>query len=217
MRVLVFDTETTGLPPSRYPPSESTISKWPYVVQLSFVIYDTSNKKTLCEHDYIISLPKGVEIPEKAKEIHGISSSISKNRGYSMASILEIFTLCVNQCQCVVAHNIDFDLNMIDVECKRHNQANPFSSEKIYYCTMNKTTKLCNILREYRNPGPNGDVRLETFVKKPTLTELHYHLFQSKPTGVHNSMIDVRVCLRCFLKVVFDYTLHFTQKELSYL
>ena len=59
MRVLVFDTETTGLPPSRYPPSESTISKWPYVVQLSFVIYDTSNKKTLCDHDYIISLPKG--------------------------------------------------------------------------------------------------------------------------------------------------------------
>lgn len=35
--------------------------------------------------------------------------------------------------------------------------------------------------------------------KWPSLTELHRHLFNSDPTGMHNSMMDILVTLRCFL------------------
>ena len=216
MKVLVFDTETTGLPPSRFPCSKNNIDKWPHVVQLSYIVYDTDSKKIVQEHDNIICLPEGIVIPPESETIHGISNSISKNRGIHMESALEIFCLCIKQSQCIVAHNIDFDLNMIDAECKRLHQTNPFTDEKMYYCTMNKTKDLCNLLRTYRNPGPNGVVRMETYLKKPTLKELHQHLFKRTPTGLHDSMVDVRVCLRCFLKVVYDETLDFTAAKLQW-
>ena len=40
MRVLVFDTETTGLFPPR-----NEIAKYPYIVQISWFIYDFGDNK----------------------------------------------------------------------------------------------------------------------------------------------------------------------------
>jgi len=37
MRVLVFDTETSGLPTEKNPSIYET-QKWPYIIQLSFAI-----------------------------------------------------------------------------------------------------------------------------------------------------------------------------------
>ena len=167
-------------------------------------MYDTETHKIVHEQDDIIRLPDDVEIPEDSIAVHGITKKLSKNRGIHIDSALEIFSLYVKQCQCVVAHNIDFDMTMIDVECIRTGINYPFTSEKIYYCTMNKTKDLCNLIRKYRNIGPNGEPRMETYIKKPTLNELHMHLFKRSPKGLHDALIDVRVCLRCFLKVVYN-------------
>jgi len=41
MRVLVFDTETTGLPQTKIL-NPDTLNQWPTIVQFSFVIYDLS-------------------------------------------------------------------------------------------------------------------------------------------------------------------------------
>ena len=37
--------------------------------------------------------------------------------------------------------------------------------------------------------------------------ELHEHLFNSIPDGLHNSMVDILVCLRCYIKMTFDIDL----------
>ena len=42
VKVLVFDTETTGLPPSKWL-NKRELEQWPYMIQLAFIIYDTSN------------------------------------------------------------------------------------------------------------------------------------------------------------------------------
>ena len=215
MKVIVFDTETTGLIPSRFPRIASNLEKYPYIVQLSYIVYDTDNHKILHEQDDIIRLPDDVEISEDSIAVHGITKKLSKNRGIHIDSALEIFSLYVKQCQCVVAHNIDFDMTMIDVECIRTGINYPFTSEKIYYCTMNKTKDMCNIVRKFRNIGPNGQVRMESYVKKPTLNELHVHLFKLSPKGLHDALIDVRVCLRCFLKVVYNIDYGFSATKLA--
>ena len=44
MKVLVFDTETTGLPTERNA-SISDLKAWPYIVQLSYILYDVDEKK----------------------------------------------------------------------------------------------------------------------------------------------------------------------------
>lgn len=215
MRVLVFDTETTGLLPTKFPRIASSLTKFPHIVQLSYLIYDTDTHKVVHEQDDIIMLPLDVEMPEQSMAVHGISKQLCTNRGIHIESALEIFALYVKQCNCIVAHNIDFDMTMIEVECMRTNTPYPFTNEKIYYCTMNKTKDLCNIVRKYRNVGPNGQPRMESYIKKPTLNELHVYLFKRSPKGLHDSMIDVRVCFRCFLKVVYGIEYEYSTSKLA--
>ena len=49
MKFLVFDTETTGLPKSKYAEPEDTW-QFPYVVQLSWLIFNTGTNKVRVHH-----------------------------------------------------------------------------------------------------------------------------------------------------------------------
>ena len=62
---------------------------------------------------------------------------------------------------------------------------------------MKHGTTLCNI------------ERINKFTKKkelkyPKLSELHHKLFNTVPNNLHNSLIDILVCFRCFGKLYFD-------------
>ena len=178
MRLLVFDTETTNKPPSIKLLPE-TVEYWPYIVQWSFVLFDTDTYK-YSEFDYVIEC----NVPIENDHIHGITTSMNKQIGYSFSFIFPIFEECVKQADLLIGHNIDFDLNMIKAECYRHKL--PFALTKPFYCTMKTTTRICALPK----------------MKWPTLKELHFHLFQETPTNLHNSMIDVWACLRCYLKIM---------------
>jgi hypothetical protein len=39
--------------------------------------------------------------------------------------------------------------------------------------------------------------------KFPKLSELHMHLFQTTPNGLHNSLIDILITLRCFMHLKY--------------
>jgi DNA polymerase III epsilon subunit-like protein len=178
MRLLVFDTETTDKPPSITLLPE-TVEFWPSIVQWSFVLFDTDTYK-YTEYDYVIQC----NVPIENDHIHGITTSMNKQMGYSFSFIFPIFEECMKQADLLIGHNIEFDLNMIKTECYRHNLT--FTCTKPTYCTMKTTTKICALPR----------------MKWPTLKELHFHLFQETPTNLHNSMIDVWTCLRCYLKIM---------------
>ena len=64
MKVLVFDTETSGLPVGRNPSILET-EKWPHMVQLSYIVYDTTENKLIHCKDDIIKIPKHVNISEE--------------------------------------------------------------------------------------------------------------------------------------------------------
>ena len=42
------------------------------------------------------------------------------------------------------------------------------------------------------------------YFKFPKLIELHQKLFDTSPNGLHNSLNDILICLRCFYKIKFD-------------
>jgi len=178
MRLLVFDTETTDKPPSITLLPE-TVEFWPSIVQWSFVLFDTDTYK-YTEYDYVIHC----NVPIENDHIHGITTSMNKQMGYSFSFIFPIFEECMKQADLVIGHNIDFDLNMIKAEYFRNGLT--FTCTKPTYCTMKNTTRLC-ALPKY---------------KWPTLKELHFHLFQETPSNLHNSMIDVWACLRSYLKIM---------------
>ncbi len=90
MRVLVFDTETTGLPKSKII-NPDTLNLWPYIVQFSYVIYDTILNDIVETCDSIVKLQDGITIPEDSTKIHGITDEISKKNGIDIDLILYVF------------------------------------------------------------------------------------------------------------------------------
>jgi hypothetical protein len=83
------------------------------------------------------------------------------------------------------------------------------------YCTMMSSIKLCAIKveKEKQVTQPSAPItntettttsvvkEKKTYNKWPKLSELHKHLFHEEATGLHNSMMDVLVCLKCYLKM----------------
>ena len=183
MKGIVFDVETTGLPESMKSAIEDS-SKWPYVVQLSWIYFDGD---TIVPHNYIIKIDGN--IPEESTKIHGITNEMS-SKGISMKDALLIFTKDFERGDVLVAHNINFDLKLVQVESIR-NGIDLDKSNKIQFCTMKYGTKITNI------PGRWG-------LKYPKLIELYTHMFDdsgSDNMSFHNAIIDVLICYRCFVKM----------------
>ena len=186
MIILVFDTETTGLPEGwNTPPTES--EKYPHIVQLSYLLYDTDLEKTLVCEDHIIKLHASVQIPEESTLIHGITRSRMNRKGITIKQALDDFKKVLRKADVIVGHNVRFDKNMILAEAHRNNRDIVFD-DKNEYCTMIHGTNVCRLKKEGK-----------AHFKYPNLTELYKHLFQEMPYGVHDSMADVLFTLRCFL------------------
>jgi DNA polymerase III epsilon subunit-like protein len=205
-RILVFDTETTGLIPKHKVP----LDELPYVTQLSFIVYDANAETIIKIYDTFIRPPDHVVISDFIAEKTGISRALCDERGIPMSeALIEFYNEYVN-CDLIVAHNLEFDQEMIRIEIMRNlgleTDACPsirqvFSLEvgvnnKPTYCTMNNGRQLCNLIRTQ----PSG----RTWVKPPRLDELHLQLFGDVPKNLHNSLVDTYVCLRCFVKMRFD-------------
>lgn len=208
MRVLVFDTETTGLPEGN--PSFYESSKWPHIVQLSYCLYDTTLNKVIVENDHIISVGDDVVISPESINLHKITKEISQNKGIPIERGLECFYACIQGADILMAHNLSFDKRMLIVEhirCKSRaknirsyslkNEGLFFPSDKYQYCTMKQGKELCNIKAISKKDG-------EEYVKYPTLSELHKQLFGALPDqkAIHNSMVDVRLCLKCGINML---------------
>jgi DNA polymerase III epsilon subunit-like protein len=209
MLVLVFDTETTGLPETRIM-NQDTLDKWPHIVQFSYVIYDTE-KKALSHgglKDFIVKIPSHVIISEFSIKLHGITHEISESKGLDMKDILTEFFHDITTVDKIVGHNISFDLNMIRAELLRtiyvKEMTNNMYTKFLYTlnnlqnitCTLQDSIELCNIVVLDKNGKP--------YQKFPKLLELHKKLFDSEPTNLHNSLNDVLITLRCFMKMKYN-------------
>lgn len=197
MKVIILDVETTGLPEGRNISPRDT-HKWPYVVQLSWLVFDVGiNKLVKCE-DHIIALPKGHKIPDKSTLIHGITTEKMRKEGKAIKPLLAQFRTDLKQCHTFIAHNLDFDKNVLEAEYYRNHFKQGISHiRKIEFCTMLYGKVLCKI--EMIHPYSGKKV-----LKFPKLLELHNTLFHSCPKNLHNSLIDIMVCFRCFYKMCWD-------------
>ena len=186
MRVLCFDTETTGLPIRK----ENGEKEYPYIVQISWMIYDTKERYIPTRYDTIISIPKEVDIPKQSICIHGITKQKSKRYGIPIEMALEHFIGDLETVDRIIAHNLSFDRSMIQAECKRHDIEDPFKDIPLHKqeCTMKSNISFCNLPRR----------------KYPKLIELHEKLFPDdhiflNQNVLHDSFADVLLTLRCYL------------------
>jgi DNA polymerase III epsilon subunit-like protein len=198
MRILVFDTETTGLiPKNKQLPRD--IQEYPYIVQFSFMLYNIETFTIEKLSDYIVRLPEHIEIPEESSKIHGITTRMTKVRGIPINEVFDDFENTIQQANVIVGHNLSFDIEMYRKECILNHRECKINKElfntKSQYCTMKHSCNLCRIER-VNSYG--------MYYKYPTLLELHQFLFKETPSNLHNSMVDVLSCLRCYYKLVYD-------------
>jgi len=179
------------------------------VVQFSYIIFDTESNKIVKIKDCIIKVPDGVVISEENSKIHGITTEISLTKGVSLKPVLEEFFEDLNTADHIVGHNVSFDINMIKVELNRfiletldvnevvnlHECLTLLKTSNNIYCTMQESIELCNIEMK--------DKFGRTYKKFPKLVELYQKIFNVTPKNLHNSLNDVIVCLRCFIKLKY--------------
>ena len=205
MRTLVFDSETTGLAKTQII-SPSTIHLWPHIVQFSYIIFDTESNKIVKIKDSIIKVPDGFIIADENAKIHGITTEISLAKGVSLEPVLEEFFADFDTCDHIVGHNVSFDINMIKAELQRlimnsfdeklQEYLTKINTSTKFYCTMQETIELCAIEMKDKFGRP--------YKKFPKLVELYQKMFGVTPRGLHNSLNDVIVCLRCFIKLKYE-------------
>ena len=133
---------------------------------MKVLVFDTENMKIAATYSSYI-VPEGWSIPAEATRIHGITTEMAITDGNTLQEVIDMFMSV--PCDMVVAHNADFDRNVI-VNAIIHDLKMPFEHEDEIFrdgvkCTMKASTNICKIItsRGY---------------KWPKLTELYYHVMK---------------------------------------
>lgn len=167
--VLVFDTETSGLPD--YKKSSSHPSQ-PSVMQLAAALYATP---TGCD-DWrreavlytLIQIGDDATVNEKAQAVHGISRDKANSLGVAPQNALYMFADLCDIADRIVAHNAVFDTKLMKIGWNKAGMEGEFPIDKDKtFCTMMKSI---NIVQAPKTNGHKG-------FKWPTLEEAMKHFF----------------------------------------
>jgi len=210
MKIIVFDTETTGLPEKGAKLND--LSKWPYIIQLSWLEINICPKVSYNLENHYIKIDKNVKLSEESIKIHGITRDKLENEGKDLNLILKKLLKSLTNTDYLVAHNLNFDKNMLNVECSRNNIDLNKNISLIEFCTMKYGEQICNI----KIIGKNG----KEFTKFPKLNELYIKLFNENVENYHNAKVDIICCARCFMFMTNNGDLYdmfpLLKKEIEY-
>lgn len=177
--VLFFDTETTGLVVQ----SRKGAREYPRLVQVAALLVDEAGE--VCGQMDAVMRPVGFSIPLRATAIHGITTERAARCGVEVRSALSLFGELARSARLVVAHNVQFDADIIAAEYERLGLRNWLQGRE-RFCTMRAAAQ-----ELARREGVRGR-------KWPTLAEAHRALLGKDFEGAHRAMADVLACRRCY-------------------
>lgn len=171
MRTFIFDTETTALIKN----GAQRLEKQPHVIELFGLVLN----EQLAEIDVWSSLfSHHKELPEEIIKITGITDDMIKDAPKFFTKAAEIKAF-IEGCDCVVAHNLTYDMSVLDYEMDRANLKINWPQDRI--CTVEQT----EWIKGYRL----------------SLSALHEHLFGVGFKNAHRAENDVRALARCFIEL----------------
>lgn len=175
----VFDTETSGLPRGRDPKKVANYDS-ARLVSVSWRVLD-SGMGLVLQKDKLVR-PVGFYVSPESTAIHGITHDYAISHGEPVVNVLKELHEDLCKCKVLVAHNISFDIGIVQSEAYRSDYvalATVFDNlEK--YCTMEQGKKLLQLR------------------KRPKLAELHKLLYEQDITNAHSAEYDTYYCARCF-------------------
>lgn len=220
-KVLIFDTETTGLP-QRVPGAKwgSTSEYHNYtinekydsarIVSIAWSFIPGFNKTTLPEQHIHSAIryppPEMLDIP--TAHIHGITYEMAKQQGISFADILADHPDgdCANglantilNTDYIIAHNVMFDIHILLNELWR------LGNDSAMACIehINKLLAMgrCICSGELGRGICKIPYKNSKRYKMPKLVELYLHFFGCEFEGQHRADGDVRALLYCLSRM----------------
>lgn len=130
--MIVIDTETTGLTL----PEVSPLSSQPHIIEYAAI---KLNDKTLREVDRLEFLCKPpISISRFITNLTGISNQLVKDEHEFAYHYDELFDFCSGE-KIWVAHNAQFDLDIMKYSLRRIGKEHSFPYPKRYICTVQET------------------------------------------------------------------------------
>lgn len=176
--IIVFDTETTGIPDWKAP-SES--AHQPHIVELAAILHGPDGAAV--DTFSAIVRPDGWVITDEIAKLHGITHEMAMDLGIPEADALEGFMALSERAGIRAAHNATFDDRIVRIGLMRYSgeeRADAFKNGTEKFCT-------CNQAR-----GPVG------LKKLPTLAEAYKHFFGEDLQEAHRAMPDAQACARIY-------------------
>lgn len=180
--ILFFDTETTGFAHKSKPIDHPD---QPHVIQLAAILAEEDGA-VRSSFSFLIDpgVEKGVRIPSGAAAVHGIDEERLWRHGLSPTLVLAMFAEAYARADLVVGHNVDFDVEMMDIYFARHTEQKALTTPR--FCTMKSSTDICRI------PSPRGGY------KWPKLAEAYKIMLGKDLVGAHDAMNDVRAAMELY-------------------
>lgn len=191
MRVLIYDTETTGLWKFKLPFDH--VSQ-PEIVQLAAKLVNDEDGRVLGQINFIVRADS--ECAPEAAEIHGITQQLIEEAGVARRVAIASFHNLLKAADRTIAHNWDFDSKLIRRTYAAENSSFSLFDDTPGLCTMKLSTDVCRLPGKF--PGK---------YKWPTLQEAYRLLVDPKGfDGAHDAMVDVDACLQVYLHLreMFD-------------
>lgn len=193
---LIIDIETTGLPIceglpyGKYHPYENlNMYNTSRIVQLSMILCNEKYEEIDLK-DFIV---RADDFTINNHKFHGITNEISLNSGRPFKEIMEEFLIYMKQVSCIIAHNANFDINILYSELYRiglNTIITELKTKKII-CSMKNTKHIVKAKNIYGN------------IKDPSLAELYKFVIKENIENAHNSKYDV-INLHKIIKSLYD-------------
>ena len=185
MRILIFDTETSGRNP-----------QWNVILQLSYQIVDSNSWTTQKTVNHYFPWPEDkARVSSEAIIINGLTEEVLQEKNLSdRKKALEEFVADKDSCDMLVAHNLEFDKEFILASCREEGVKYANSGWSQSYDTMKRTTKFCQIPKDWGSG-----------YKWPKLTELADCLgINYSHIVLHDSSGDVELTKQCFRQILAE-------------
>jgi DNA polymerase III epsilon subunit-like protein len=178
MKAVIFDTETTGLIDNR----TVHLDKQPHMIEFFGQLVNLANGETEKEYSTLIKppipLPLNVKNGKGIADMTGISEEMLEGQP-SFKEVAEPIHEILSSAPCIIAHNLRFDMDMVEVELERLKRTIAWPKRQI--CSIEQTVHL----RGHRL----------------NLTKLHQILFPGETFTAHRAGEDVKALTRCCVEL----------------
>lgn len=174
MIVLAFDTETSGLLHSALTP----LDKQPEIIEFYGVMVDLATGDQGAELEQLLAPARAIS--DEITGITGITNEmlVGQPMFANFAHQLEQF---IGNSDAVMAHNLSFDMEMVDLE---------FGRVKMSTTSMWPRRKICTVEKTIHLKG-----------HRLTLQGLHEHLFGEGFPKAHRARADVQAMIKCSVEL----------------